>query len=68
MPEAAITEVRVPPIALRRRVVDHIMTAASVATVLIVLAPLFAIFCLSCLSRRGIAQLGFSHADAEACW
>jgi phosphate transport system permease protein len=51
-------ELRVPPIALRRRVVDHLMTAASVATVFIVLAPLFAIFAY--LVYRGIGSINWA--------
>jgi phosphate transport system permease protein len=56
MPEHS--EVRVPPIALRRRIVDHLMTAASVATVIIVLAPLFAIFAY--LVYRGIGSINWA--------
>jgi phosphate transport system permease protein len=56
MPEQS--EVRVPPIALRRRIVDHLMTAASVATVIIVLAPLFAIFAY--LVYRGIGSINWA--------
>ncbi len=48
----------VPPIALRRRIVDHMMTAASVLTVLIVLAPLFAIFAY--LVYRGIGSINWA--------
>lgn len=46
MPETAqvLKFETVPPIALRRRVVDHLMTAAAFFTVILVLAPLFAIF------------------------
>jgi len=51
-------EVGVPPIALRRRIVDHVMTAASVATVIIVLAPLFAIFAY--LVYRGIGSINWA--------
>lgn len=56
MPEQS--EVRVPPIALRRRIVDHMMTAASVGTVIIVLAPLFAIFAY--LVYRGIGSINWA--------
>ncbi len=56
MPEQS--EVRVPPIALRRRIVDHVMTAASVGTVIIVLAPLFAIFAY--LVYRGIGSINWA--------
>ena len=34
----------VPPIALRRRITDHVMTGAAILTVILVLVPLFAIF------------------------
>jgi phosphate transport system permease protein len=56
MPEHS--EVRVPPIPLRRRIVDHVMTAASVLTVIIVLAPLFAIFAY--LVYRGIGSVNWA--------
>jgi phosphate transport system permease protein len=46
MPETGKTPAlhTVPPIALRRRITDHVMTAAAVLTVVLVLVPLFAIF------------------------
>jgi phosphate transport system permease protein len=47
-----------PPIALRRRIVDHVMTAASVLTVVIVLTPLFAIFAY--LVYRGIGSINWA--------
>ena len=34
----------VPPISLRRRITDHVMTGAAILTVVLVLAPLIAIF------------------------
>jgi len=37
-------ETTVPPIALRRRITDHVMTGLAVLTVILVLVPLFAIF------------------------
>lgn len=49
---------QVPPIALRRRIVDHAMTAASVLTVFIVLAPLFAIFAY--LVYKGIGSINWA--------
>jgi phosphate transport system permease protein len=60
MPEIAKTPVlhSVPPIALRRRIVDHIMTGAAVLTVIIVLAPLFAIF--TYLVYRGIGSINWA--------
>ncbi len=60
MPEnAAVHAVHhVPPIALRRRVVDHMMTGACVLTVAVVLAPLFAIFAY--LVYRGIGSINWA--------
>ena len=52
------SEARVPPVALRRRIVDHAMTAACVATVVLVLAPLFAIFAY--LVYRGIGSINWA--------
>jgi phosphate transport system permease protein len=49
---------QVPPIALRRRVVDRVMTAASVLTVIVVLAPLFAIFAY--LVYKGIGSINWA--------
>jgi phosphate transport system permease protein len=48
----------VRPIALRRRIVDHVMTAASVLTVIVVLAPLFAIFAY--LVYKGIGSINWA--------
>jgi phosphate transport system permease protein len=48
----------VPPIALRRRITDHVMTGAAVLTVVMVLVPLFAIFAY--LVYRGIGSLNWS--------
>jgi phosphate transport system permease protein len=56
MPERSVASV--PPIALRRRITDHVMTAASVLTVIIVLAPLFAIFAY--LVYRGIGSINWA--------
>src|SRR5580658_3637695 len=46
MPEATHTSAlhTVAPIALRRRITDHVMTGVAVLTVILVLAPLIAIF------------------------
>jgi phosphate transport system permease protein len=46
MPDTAKTPAlhTVPPIALRRRITDHVMTGAAILTVILVLVPLFAIF------------------------
>ena len=48
----------VPPISLRRRVTDHVMTAVAVSTVVIVLAPLIAIF--GYLVYRGIGSINLA--------
>jgi len=48
----------VPPIALRRRIVDRLMTGAAVLTVIIVLAPLFAIFAY--LVYRGFGSINWA--------
>jgi phosphate transport system permease protein len=60
MPENANVPTRqtVPPIALQRRIVDHLMTAACVLTVIIVLAPLFAIFAY--LVYRGVGSINWA--------
>lgn len=50
--------VLVPPISLRRRVTDHVMTAVAVSTVVIVLAPLIAIF--GYLVYRGIGSINLA--------
>ncbi len=47
-----------PPIALRRRIVDHVMTGVAVLTVILVLAPLIAIFAY--LVYRGIGSLDWA--------
>ncbi len=48
----------VPPIALRRRITNHVMTGAAVLTVILVLAPLAAIF--GYLVYRGIGSLNWA--------
>jgi phosphate transport system permease protein len=48
----------VPPIALRRRITDHVMTGAAVLTVVMVLAPLFAIFAY--LVYRGVGSINWA--------
>ena len=48
----------VPPIALRRRITDHVMTGAAVLTVILVLLPLFAIFAY--LVYRGVGSLNWA--------
>jgi phosphate transport system permease protein len=60
MPEAANIPAQgiVPPISLRRRVVDHVMTGAAVLTVILVLAPLIAIF--GYLVYRGVGSINWA--------
>src|SRR5271154_2559427 len=48
----------VPPIALRRRITNHVMTGAAVLTVILVLVPLFAIFAY--LVYRGFGSLNWA--------
>src|SRR6202162_2121387 len=55
-----IPEVTLPPISLRRRVLDHVMTGVAVLTVLIVLLPLFAIFAYLVFKGIGSVNLSFS--------
>jgi phosphate transport system permease protein len=57
MPETAGTVV-VPPISLRRRVTDQVMTGLAVLTVILVLAPLVAIF--GYLVYKGVGSLSWS--------
>jgi phosphate transport system permease protein len=57
MATAAIMTV-VPPISLRRRMTDHVMTGLAVLTVFIVLAPLIAIF--GYLVYRGIGSINWA--------
>jgi phosphate transport system permease protein len=60
MPETRKTSAlhTVPPIALRRRITDHVMTGAAVLTVILVLLPLFAIFAY--LVYRGVGSLNWA--------
>jgi phosphate transport system permease protein len=48
----------VPPIALRRRITNHVMTGVAVLTVILVLLPLFAIFAY--LLYRGIGSINWA--------
>jgi phosphate transport system permease protein len=48
----------VPPIALWRRITDHVMTGAAVLTVILVLVPLFAIFAY--LVYRGVGSINWA--------
>ena len=54
----SVQQTVIPPISLRRRVMDHAMTAISVLTVLLVLLPLFAIFAY--LVYRGIGSINIA--------
>ncbi|MFZ0732527.1 MAG: phosphate ABC transporter permease PstA [Candidatus Sulfotelmatobacter sp.] len=54
----AVSVQTVPPISLRRRVTDRVMTGAAVGTVFIVLAPLVAIFAY--LIFRGIGAINWA--------
>jgi phosphate transport system permease protein len=60
MPETgnAIALHSVPPIALRRRITDHVMTGVAVLTVVLVLVPLFAIFAY--LVYRGVGSINWA--------
>jgi phosphate transport system permease protein len=58
MPETAAGKSVVPPISLRRRVTDRVMTGLAVLTVLAVLAPLVAIF--GYLVYRGVGSLNWA--------
>ena len=57
MPETAVLHT-VPPIQLRRRITDHVMTGVAVLTVLLVLLPLVVIF--SYLVYRGIGSINWA--------
>src|ERR1700693_2865254 len=50
-----IPHINIPPITLRRRVVDHAMTGVAALTVVVVLVPLFAIFAY--LVYKGIGSI-----------
>jgi len=57
--QAAVSAQRaVPPVSLRRRVTDHVMTGLSILTVALVLAPLVAIF--GYLVIKGIVSLNWA--------
>src|ERR1039458_5514879 len=58
IPQAGIPHIHIPPISLRRRVMDHVMTGVSVLTVLLVLLPLFAIFAY--LVYKGIGSINIA--------
>jgi phosphate transport system permease protein len=48
----------VPPVPLRRRITDHVMTGVAVLTVILVLVPLFAIFAY--LVYRGVGSINWA--------
>src|SRR5258708_32765693 len=48
----------VPPISLRRRITDHVMTGVAVVTVILVLVPLIAIF--GYLLYRGVGSINWA--------
>ena len=52
------TRAGVPPISLRRRITDHMMTGMAVLTVVLVLAPLVAIFAY--LAYRGVSSINWA--------
>src|SRR4029077_20502210 len=54
-----IPHISVPPITLRRRVIDHGMTGVAVLTVFLVLFPLFAIFAYLVYKGIGSINLAF---------
>ncbi len=56
--QKAIAQNVVPPISLRRRVTNHMMTGVAVLTVILVLVPLFAIFAY--LVYRGIGSINWA--------
>jgi phosphate transport system permease protein len=58
MPEIAKALHTVPPIQLRRRITNHVMTGVAVLTVLLVLTPLVVIF--SYLVIRGIGSINWA--------
>lgn len=58
MPENSAGRTIVPPISLRRRATDHVMTGLAVFTVFLVLAPLVAIF--GYLVYRGVGALNWN--------
>jgi phosphate transport system permease protein len=58
MSEAKTMTQSIPPISLRRRLTDHVMTGAAVLTVALVLAPLVAIF--GYLVYRGVGSINWA--------
>ncbi len=58
MPDKKISAHTVPPISLRRRITNHVMTGVAVLTVILVLVPLFAIFAY--LVFRGVGSINWA--------
>ena len=60
MPESSLSAgtTTVPPISLRRRITDHVMTGAATLAVVLVLAPLIAIF--GYLVYRGVGSINWA--------
>ncbi|HEY6337803.1 MAG TPA: phosphate ABC transporter permease PstA [Candidatus Sulfotelmatobacter sp.] len=54
----AVMQSPVPPISLRRRLTDHLMTGLAILTVILVLAPLIAIF--GYLLYKGLASVSWA--------
>src|SRR4030081_837244 len=54
----AVAQRQVPPISLRRRITDHVMTGVAVVTVILVLVPLVAIF--GYLLYRGVGSINWA--------
>src|ERR1700686_1221641 len=54
-----ISHISIPPISLRRRVMDHAMTGVAALTVVVVLVPLFAIFAYLIYKGIGAMKLAF---------
>src|ERR1700720_1244397 len=54
-----IPHISVPPITLRRRVMDHAMTGIAALTVVVVLVPLFAIFAYLVYKGHGSINVSF---------
>lgn len=58
MPEMVHAQAPMPPVGLRRRITDHVMTGLAVLTVILVLAPLVAIFAY--LVYKGVGSINWA--------
>lgn len=58
MPETVRAQSPIPPVGLRRRITDHVMTGLAILTVILVLAPLVAIFAY--LVYKGVGALNWA--------